>query len=362
LAQRLNAFAAVVGPGTWADLLRKLANAIEQDTDLHLWGGVDLYAMFGDAAALVPPPPQPWWKRALIAAPAVLVFIPLLATWFSLAKATSAYREALAGDPTLVGRSFLEMWQTGMAGRLDAAYVFDRAAFYTLTGLVVLVVSVVVAGILRHQRDAEIDRFDLEMNQGLHTLLAEASLVIAENKLTSPQRFTKELNKAAKEMRELQAKTTELQETAAGSIAGVQSSLDAAVKASADLGTSVIAANQTSALIATQQTQIRDLLLNLDKTLAIAVTGGVGAGLAPITASMSNLEQTQHRLESTVSKAESEFSSSAAHLTAGLQGQLSGMEAAVDLMGQISGRFDELRRSLERLSGELAATRGQGVS
>ncbi len=343
LPTRLRDFAADVASPAWTSLLLNLADSIATTKDLHLWASISLFEMFGDAADLVQAPRPTRLQRIAMTAPGVLVFLPIVVTWVGLALATGAYRRALALDPSLVGRSFLELWQTGMSGQLNSLFTFDRAALMTLTALFILVTSVVLAAVVRRVHGDVVDEHELRLNQTLHGLLAETSLVLAEEKLTAPDRFAMEFNLATQELRSLHAEARKLQNaaarttTSAGKAADVASAastalVDAVVRldssvmdvargvrdtreaaaaqasettrvseASALAVSAAVAASVADSMSAARSVvaahnELTQLVGAMDQNLARAVSEGVATGVGPLTAASADLTRSAGQL------------------------------------------------------------------
>ena len=188
---------------------------------------------------------QPWWRTAIDALPPVLVFVPILLTWLSLFAASNAYR-SLEASPSAraanAGKSFLELWQQGFAGRLPALLSFGYVAMYTVTAVAVLIIATAVGGHFQRgdERKAERQRTDAETAAERARQAADDSRAVAERdrasaeqsraallpalvrvqaelnnrRLATPARFATELSQAAIELRELLERTDHTQDSA----------------------------------------------------------------------------------------------------------------------------------------------------
>ncbi|MCC6178646.1 MAG: hypothetical protein IT305_25350 [Chloroflexi bacterium] len=112
-----------------------------------------------------------------------LILVPVGLTWFGISEAMSAYGRVLA-DPSrrtiTEGKSFLELWQTGIAGELPGWAHLSTLAFTSFILICCIVVltlgvhwisEVREAGRNRH-RQAERDHIRLTLTQAEHILAA----------------------------------------------------------------------------------------------------------------------------------------------------------------------------------------------
>ncbi|WP_433365112.1 hypothetical protein [Streptosporangium sp. CA-115845] len=186
------------------DQLRDLAHAVTDPDMAGHWCEVDLFAAFSpDDTILVDGEPssprRPGWRRGLGGAigPA-LVFVPIFITWLGLMMATGAYGDVLAaGGLDAARRPFLEMWQQGFDGRLPGFFEFDNIALCTLAAIFCLICWTVFENITRNTREDAAERELRALRVRLRGALTEASLVLGQVRLSSPERFGAELNKAA---------------------------------------------------------------------------------------------------------------------------------------------------------------------
>jgi hypothetical protein len=120
-----------------SDQLRRLADDLAADHDLARWAQMSLHESFLRGGAL-PALHRSAREYILDQIPGVLIFLPILSTWYGLQRATSAYRQS-RGDSALAGMSFLEQWQTGFNGKLATWLYFDRVASWTLVLIVTMI-------------------------------------------------------------------------------------------------------------------------------------------------------------------------------------------------------------------------------
>jgi hypothetical protein len=223
------------------------------------WADLDLIAALGigaplpaSVAAPLPVPvvaarlrKQPWWRTVIDALPPVLVFVPILLTWLSLFAASNAYRSLEASSSARTanaGKSFLELWQQGFAGRLPTLLSFGYVAMYTVTAVTLLIVMTALGGYFRRRDEEaeEVAQHAAEQAQVAAHAAAERARVTAERehqateqarvallpalvraqaelnkyRLGTPARFGAELSQAAIGLRALLADTSDTQDSA----------------------------------------------------------------------------------------------------------------------------------------------------
>ncbi|UCM87840.1 hypothetical protein [Streptomyces marincola] len=239
--------------------LRGLADDLEQNRNLAEWADIDLLRAFARQESTAPAAPPPTGRGALgtlrhVLSPAflrglrgrppgrllrdavaavrrrrvrddlleavlgVLVFVPLLVTWFGLREAGRAYEELSREDPEQATRPFLQLWQTGFGGRVSTLGQFDNVA---LTAVVLISLLVLLA--LWHARAKSRGEREWEEQQAarerllgrLTSVLTRTQLALAGRRLSAPGQFTGELAKAAGRLGNLVRKATDGQRTLA---------------------------------------------------------------------------------------------------------------------------------------------------
>lgn len=227
LAVELRELAAEPSLEACAAQLRALSGAIEEPAAGERWCEVDLFAVFSPEETVRPVPHRSRWARVLnvldLVQP-VMVFVPIVITWFGLQHATSAYREAIsAGGAEAARRPFLEMWQQGFDGRLSEFMRFDAIAFATLAAIILLIVIVLLERLLRRKIESHAELRAEELRSRLRAALTEATLTLGQVRLSSPARFQAELTKSAMEISEVGSTLRLLQEK---TVASLEASLE----------------------------------------------------------------------------------------------------------------------------------------
>lgn len=238
------------------DELRGLAQDLKTGTDLGQWAEVDLVAAFARPESLAgqPPPPRPpraaglvrgvrssprdaprllreWlrarsgWDGPLEAALGILVFVPLLVTWYGLWSASQAYAELSADDPEQATRPFLQLWQSGFDERLSPVERFGSVALMAALLIMVIVVVAVLHALARSRgeraRRREEQAGELLMGR-LVSVLTRTQLALVPYRAASPQQFTASLSRAAGRLDGLVSKAADGQRALARAIGTVQ--------------------------------------------------------------------------------------------------------------------------------------------
>ncbi|MFD3518875.1 hypothetical protein [Streptomyces sp. NPDC058653] len=219
--------------------LNDLADDLEQNNRLDRWADVDLVAAYVRPESLAQRPPavraplHTQLRRALAAKAGakgllrtvrddirqrsvregsleavlgVLVFVPLLITWFGLREAVRAYGELSQENPKEATRPFLQLWQTGFGGHLASSGRFENVALMA----VVLISLLVVLSVWHARARSRADRAEAKVNGHqeyllgrLASLLTRVQLALVPHRAASPQQFTAGLSKAATRMESL---------------------------------------------------------------------------------------------------------------------------------------------------------------
>lgn len=218
--------------------LSVLAADLKPAHQLDRWAEVDLVDAYVRPETVLTPPAGRAGRHdgRLEAALGILVFIPLLVTWFGLREAVRAYGELSKEDPKESTRPFLQLWQSGFGGHLSPLGRFENVAL-----MAVLLIALLVLLSVWHARvRARTEREETQQQSERERLLAELAsvltrtqMVLAPHRSASPQQFTSELTKAAGQMRQLASKAETSHKALTGTTTAVSKSIDA-LKAAAD--------------------------------------------------------------------------------------------------------------------------------
>ncbi|UFQ18791.1 MULTISPECIES: hypothetical protein [Streptomyces] len=209
-------------------------------TRLDSWAELDLVQTYVRPESVRTPeePASGRRDRLLEAALGILVFVPLLITWFGLREAVRAYGELAEENRKQATRPFLQLWQSGFGGHLSSLGRFENVA---LTA-VVLIALLVGLSVWHARVRARAERDDAAREAEKERLLAELAsvltrtqMLLAPHRSASPQQFTAELTKAAKEMGDLAVKAERSHKALSGATASVGQATDALKSAALSL-------------------------------------------------------------------------------------------------------------------------------
>lgn len=204
--------------------LASLATAVETvDGDMQGWDSVDLFDAFSPESTIEIRQSghnRVEWFVSLLAAAAV--FLPVAWTWFSMFRASGAYRDMLdAGQGD--GRSFLQLWVTGFDGRLDSWHALAPMAMVSVVLIMSAVAMVVLQRVVSNQktlRDAH-DYHAAEVR--LIEVLTLVTRTISLSSMTETHSLEAMVKRSVRELNKVHAATAQ-------SAAELQSAVEAATK------------------------------------------------------------------------------------------------------------------------------------
>jgi hypothetical protein len=363
--------------------LRKLADDLSSDTSLERWAEIDLYAAFlrdDTVEARSRSGIRGGLGTVLDLMPAVLIFLPIVITWYGLYHATLAYRQS-RGDPDLAGKSFLEQWQTGFDQRLSERLYFDRIALWTLLGVGVLVAVSLVQAVIRRRSDRMDAHESAELMRRLAAALTAADFQLSRYRVNDASRFTlgsQQLIDAADRMVKAGETARAIQQEAHESLRETRESLNR-VKELAD----ALLSGEKSVRDAGRQ--VSDAMTGVGARLdgIVAATGSVSEAAAELTrstnADSANLRRAVQQavtdsaaeIRTAVGESQRELGtriggaldSSGANIRQALddwriEGQIYSHrhETTADQLGLIVGSIEQLMDRIERALGHLPAT------
>ncbi|MFF1376234.1 hypothetical protein [Streptomyces sp. NPDC058308] len=176
--------------------------------------------------------------RLLEGALGVLVFVPLLITWFGLREAVRAYGELAEDDPEESVRPFLQLWQSGFGGHLGALGRFENVALMAVLLIALLVALSVWHARVRVRTERHEDAQDADeeiLLAELASVLTRAQMLLAAHRSASPQQFTAQLTKAAEKMQLVTEKAERSHRALTGATTSVSQAVDALRQATQSL-------------------------------------------------------------------------------------------------------------------------------
>lgn len=150
--------------------VRDLAASLQRSDRAYL-AGVNLMATYEPAVML--PDGKPWWRwlaNGLELLRDVLIFVPVIYTWWKISLALKAYDEYTGAAP------FLLAWQQGFDNRAEPL----ATSALVVAGVVLVVIFLTI---IAHLVRASYDRSVQQRQQLLAVLLGEASVVISQSLL-----------------------------------------------------------------------------------------------------------------------------------------------------------------------------------
>lgn len=261
---------------------------------------------------------------------AIALFLPLLLTWWTLAKAATAYGALIAAEPAQRAVPFIALWQSSFKGRLDSA--FNLSSFAAKATLLILCVIVVQWWSLRkghhHQQHAEAAQVKRQRDAGTRykeacKLALRLERALYPHHTTTVLRFKSELTSAAKALAKLHAQAKEEREQT--EVALIQ--LQAFLSVMQDLSQSLHDAGRSQVLELSAST--KELIQSMQSEVQI--------------------------LSEKFSEVNHEFSASLRMLTQTLGLQLEGASSAMRQSGeQVAGQVATLATSSTSLAKDVA--------
>lgn len=224
--------------------LTVLHQDVAADNQLDRWAEIDLVQAYVRPESVRPVAGRTSGRRdrLLEAALGVLVFVPLLITWFGLREAVRAYGKLADEDPDQATRPFLQLWQSGFGGHLSSAARFENVALMAVLLIALLVALSVWHARVRVRTERHEDTQEAEQDKllaELASVLTRTQMLLAAHRSASPQQFTAELTKAAQKMQLLTHKAEQSHKALTGATTSVGQATDALKQAAYSLSKEV---------------------------------------------------------------------------------------------------------------------------
>lgn len=156
-------------------------------------------------------------ERTVDAVLGVLVFVPLLVTWFGLARASAAYSRLATREPDKATEPFLQLWERGFDGNLSPWLRFGNVASTAVLFIGLLLVTSAYHAMARHrsQTVADEQRAAIAERTGkLVLVLVRAQVVVNARRAVTPADFTAALGDSAKRLRGMLKTAAEVEDRA----------------------------------------------------------------------------------------------------------------------------------------------------
>ncbi|EPH45516.1 hypothetical protein ABT390_24325 [Streptomyces aurantiacus] len=222
--------------------LNALTDDLTHSKRLDRWAELDLVHAYVRPESVTTADTRPSARRdgLLEAALGVLVFIPLLITWFGLRDAVRAYGELAKDDRKEATRPFLQLWQSGFGGHLSPLGRFENVALTAVVLIALLVLLSVVHARVRWRADREEADQEAERERllaQLASVLTRLQMLLAPHRSASPKQFAAELTKAATKMNSLATQAEKNHKALSGTAGAVTDATTSLRDATARLAT-----------------------------------------------------------------------------------------------------------------------------
>ena len=187
-----------------AERLDDLSRSVRDEEGRRRWAEVDLYRAFQTdrlAHAYAVRREGGYASNAINVADKVrnvLVLVPIFLTWFALAEASRAYARYIELNPEAVAQPFLLLWERRFGGEASPlAPTFSIVAFIDALLLGLIIALTLYAHGRREDRDEQIALTAGQFQADLDNTLAEATVVLAQEKGGRPAALTKGVERLA---------------------------------------------------------------------------------------------------------------------------------------------------------------------
>lgn len=123
----------------------------------------------------------------------LLIFLPLVVTWFGISSALNSYTTFVSvvnsdpkADKTQLQLPFIYLWQQGFGGRLPDWLVLSKLAFYDFILLLILVALTGIVNIRTHLRTSSKEQEAELLQEELTDALADAALCLTRPRAGQP--------------------------------------------------------------------------------------------------------------------------------------------------------------------------------
>src|SRR6185312_491510 len=181
-----------------ADRVAQLSEVVASGKKADLWSTVDIYRII-DANTIIEGlnkhPANNRLTFRLEMARNLLIFAPLLLSWFYISLAMNAYGKLTASGPDLTGETFIYLWQHNFGGNL--AGIFSLSVMAGLDALLLLVVLVCTFLVfhLTNERTQAYEKLRFKLNHAL----AGADFCLASHKWQQPTNVADDLKYIAEQ-------------------------------------------------------------------------------------------------------------------------------------------------------------------
>jgi hypothetical protein len=168
-----------------AERVFQLSEAVESGKHADLWSTVNIYRVIDSHAIIEGLNKHPANKRVIFRvelARNLLVFTPLLVSWFYISLAMNAYGKLTASGPDLTGETFIYFWQHNFGGNLAGIFSLSMMAGIDAALLLAVLVCTFLVFYLENKREQELEKLRFKLNHAL----AGAEFCLASHKWQQP--------------------------------------------------------------------------------------------------------------------------------------------------------------------------------
>lgn len=170
----------------------QLSEAVEFGKHADLWSTVNIYRIIDSNIIIEGLNKHPANNRIIFRlelARNLLVFAPLLISWFYISLAMNAYGKLTASGPDLTGETFVYLWQHNFGGNLAGIFSLSIMAGIDSLLLLAVLVCTFLVFYLANRREQAHEKLRFELNHAL----AGAEFCLASHKWQQPTNVADDL-------------------------------------------------------------------------------------------------------------------------------------------------------------------------
>src|SRR5579884_2321839 len=130
----------------------------------------------------------------------ILIFAPIIVTWYGISQATAAYHALLGSHPDQVSQPFLYLWEQGFGGRLPSWLVLSNIGWIDASILAAIFIITIIAFFCARIDNTRKERAALELQENLTHVISGAALSLSSPPVQSFHNANTALEEAAKQL------------------------------------------------------------------------------------------------------------------------------------------------------------------
>jgi len=329
--------------------------AVPSSAAARAWASVDLFTAFLSEDLGLPEPEHAAKRWGLVdGAVQVLVFVPIMLTWASLAFAAFS-----AGS----GESMLQAWEAGGVLGLKTVAI--------CTATIVAVLIALTAALARHR--ARLEKDETQLRRELADVLTDANLELSPLRLGLTKRIAEELDKAADKLAESAGAIEAAGQTASQAQQAATTAVTTVIPALANVETAARASRDAAAELGTvpgrlahhldRITEAVGGIAEADRTLVTSIDGAVKQLADSVATSTSGLSAATSTSAATIAGAldsgSHELRDALGDVTVAAAGYASRTEVAADVVGRVHVALAALPAAVEGLHDGMSGVGAQ---